>query len=383
MKLIIQPEDSVAPLLSAIKGAKKRIDIAIFRADRKDIENALNAAAHRGVKVTALIAHVNRGGADNLRKLEIRFLEHGVIVARTADDLVRYHDKFLIIDRRVLYVLSFNFTHLDIDHSRGFGIITTNAAWVREGSKLFAADCTRSTYKAGMDSFVVSPANSRKVFGEFLRRAKKQLLIYDPKISDKEMLKIIQERVKAGVEVRIIGKVSGKYDFNSQKLSGQRLHTRTIIRDGRQAFIGSQSLRSAELDSRRELGLIIHDLKAVKKLADTFESDWVATGSKKQKGVPKEKKSRQETSDHAQEIAEASEQKQQKQDEKQTEIAVEALKQELDPLADTVKKAVRKAVAKAGDDVLHDKGVKDTMKKVVKKAVKDAVKEAVQESDGK
>ena len=382
MKLIIQPEDGVSPLLAAIKSAKKRIDIAIFRADRKDIESALNAAAARGVKVTALIAHVNRGGADNLRKLEIRFLEHGVIVARTADDLIRYHDKFLIIDCRVLYVLSFNFTHLDIDHSRGFGIVTTNAAWVRESAKLFGADCTRSTYKAGMDTFVVSPANSRKVFGEFLKRAKKQLLIYDPKISDKEMLKIIQDRIKAGVEVRIIGKVSGKYDFDSQKLSGQRLHTRTIIRDGRQAFIGSQSLRPAELDSRRELGLIIHDAKAVKKLVDTFESDWVPAGSKKRKSVPKEKKSHKEAADNKQEKAEDSETKEQKQEEKQTEVAVEALKQELDPLADTVKKAVRKAVAKAGDDVLNDKGVKDTMKKVVKKAVKDAVKEAVQESNG-
>lgn len=381
MKLIIQPEEGVAPLLAAIKGAKKRIDIAIFRADRKDIENALNAAAARGVKVTALIAYVNRGGTDNLRKLEVRFLEHGVIVARTADDLIRYHDKFLIVDRRILHVLSFNFTHLDIDHSRGFGIITTNTAWVREGSKLFSADCTRSRYKAGIDSFVVSPANSRKVLGEFLRRAKKQLLIYDPKISDKEMLRIIQDRIKAGVEVRIIGKVSGKYDFDSQKLSGQRLHTRTIIRDGRQAFIGSQSLRPAELDSRRELGLIIHDLKPVKKLIDTFESDWVHAGSKKQKGNSKDKKSRKETNDDAQEKAEMSEQKEQKQTEKQTEVAVEAFKQGLNPLADTVKKAVRKAVAKAGDDVLTDKNVKDTMKKVVKKAVKEAVKEAVHDSN--
>jgi cardiolipin synthase len=381
VKLIIQPEEGVAPLLAAIKGAKKRIDIAIFRADRKDIENALNAAAARGVKVTALIAYVNRGGTDNLRKLEVRFLEHGVIVARTADDLIRYHDKFLIVDRRILHVLSFNFTHLDIDHSRGFGIITTNTAWVREGSKLFSADCTRSRYKAGIDSFVVSPANSRKVLGEFLRRAKKQLLIYDPKISDKEMLRIIQDRIKAGVEVRIIGKVSGKYDFDSQKLSGQRLHTRTIIRDGRQAFIGSQSLRPAELDSRRELGLIIHDLKPVKKLIDTFESDWVHAGSKKQKGNSKDKKSRKETNDDAQEKAEMSEQKEQKQTEKQTEVAVEAFKQGLNPLADTVKKAVRKAVAKAGDDVLTDKNVKDTMKKVVKKAVKEAVKEAVHDSN--
>ena len=188
MRLIIQPEDGVAPLLSAIKGAKKRIDIAIFRADRKDVENALRDAAARGVKVTALIASVNRGGTDNLRKLELRFLEAGIIVARTSGDLIRYHDKFILIDRRVLYVLSFNFTHLDIDHSRGFGIVTTNRAWVGEGIKLFRADCTRTSYKAGLQTFVVSPANSRAALGTFLKRAKTQLLIYDPKISDKEML---------------------------------------------------------------------------------------------------------------------------------------------------------------------------------------------------
>jgi phosphatidylserine/phosphatidylglycerophosphate/cardiolipin synthase-like enzyme len=382
VKLIVQPDDGVTPLLAAIRGAKKRVDIAIFRADRKDVENALTAAAARGVKVTALIAHVNRGGADNLRRLETRFLEAGVIVARTADDLVRYHDKFLLVDRRVLYVLSFNYTHLDIDHSRGFGVISTNAAWVREGIKLFGADCTRSTYKSGMDSFVVSPANSRKVLGAFLRRAKKQLLIYDPKISDKEMLRILQERAKAGVEIRIIGKVGGNYQLDSQKLARQRLHTRTIIRDGRQAFIGSQSLRPAELDSRRELGLIIHDAKAVKKLAEIFEADWVPTESKKEKPESKEKKERQRADDAAEEKVEKAEQKVQEQTEKQAEVAVKALKQELDPLAATVKKAVRKAVAKAGEDVLKDKGVKDTMKRVVKKAVKEAVKEAVQESNG-
>ena len=50
--------------------------------------------------------------------------------------------------------------------------------------------------------------------------------------------------------------------------------TRTIIRD-RQAFVGSQSLRAEELDSRRELGLIVKDARAVKALIETFESDWV------------------------------------------------------------------------------------------------------------
>ena len=201
-------------------------------------------------------------------------------MARTSDDLIRYHGKYILIDRRVLYVLSFNFTHLDIDHSRGFGVVTSQPNCLQEAAKLFKADCTRTPYAPKVETFVVSPANSRRVLGTFLKRARKQLLIYDPKISDREMLRILQERAKAGVEVKVIGQVSGRASFEVQKLAGTRLHTRTIIRDRRQAFVGSQSLRTAELDSRREVGLIIQDPKAVKKLIDTFESDWTRTSAK-------------------------------------------------------------------------------------------------------
>jgi len=359
MKLIIEPADGVAPLLAAIKGAKRSIEIAIFRFDRTDVENALKAAAGRGVKVTVLIAFANRGGEARLRKLELRCLAAGIIVARTSNDLIRYHDKFILIDRRVLHVLSFNFTHLDIDHSRGFAVVTTHANWVREAAKLFRADCTRSKYMPKTETFVVSPSNARKALDTFLKGAKTQLLIYDPKISDKAMLHTLQERVKAGVEVKVIGSAAQGAHLDVQKLAGQRLHTRTIIRDRRQAFVGSQSLRAQELDSRRELGLIIKDTKAVKALIATFESDWVAP---KVKSAPAEQKA----SANAPAAASGKE--------------AAMSPKELDPLAASVKKAVKKAVAASGEDMLADNDVKHEMKKVVKQAVKEAVKEAVQDA---
>jgi len=359
VKLIIEPTDGVAPILAAITSARKSIDIAIFRFDRKDLESALKAAVAQGVRVTALIAFANRGGEASLRKLELRFLSAGIIVARTSGDLTRYHDKFLVIDRRVLCILSTNFTRLDIDHSRGFGILTTRANWVREALRLFRADCSRAKYKPKTEGFVVSPANARKTLATFLQKAKTELLIYDPKISDKEMLKVLGERQKTGVAIRIIGSVGGRAAFDVQKLGGMRLHTRTIIRDGRQAFIGSQSLRTPELDSRRELGLIIKDVKAVKKLIATFESDWDAERSAQ---------------------AQADEEETTVLSAKKSAKAVKALTKDMSPIVSTMKKAVKKAVAKAGGDVLHDEDLKDSMKKAVKKAVKDAVHEAVRES---
>ncbi len=359
MKLIIEPTDGVAPILAAITSAKKSVEIAIFRFDRKDVETALTAAVVKGVRVTALIAFANRGGEASLRKLELRFLAAGIIVARTSGDLTRYHDKYLVVDRRVLCMLSTNFTRLDIDHSRGFGIVTTRANWVHEARRLFRADCSRAKYVPKTETFVVSPVNARKSLAAFLQRAKKELLIYDPRITDREMLRVLGERKKAGVAIRVIGTVGGRSQLDVQKLGGVRLHTRTIIRDRREAFIGSQSLRAPELDSRRELGLIIQDVKAVKKLVETFESDW---DPKRSGQVKADKKATAVAQD------------------KESAKAMKVLTKDMNPIVSTMKKAVKRAVAKAGEDVLHDKGVKETMKKAVKKAVKDAVHEAVRES---
>ena len=89
MKLIIQPDDGIAPLLRGDQEAKKTIDIVIFRFDRMELEKALAAAVGRGVVVRALVAHTNRGGEKRLRKLEMSFLQSGVTVCRTADDLPR------------------------------------------------------------------------------------------------------------------------------------------------------------------------------------------------------------------------------------------------------------------------------------------------------
>ena len=58
----------------------------------------------------------------------------------------------------------------------------------------------------------------------------------------------------------------------------RRLHARAIIRDGTRAFVGSQSLRTDELDNRREVGLLISNPTVTRRLMQVFEQDWEATG---------------------------------------------------------------------------------------------------------
>jgi phosphatidylserine/phosphatidylglycerophosphate/cardiolipin synthase-like enzyme len=92
------------------------------------------------------------------------------------------------------------------------------------------------------------------------------------------MIRILQERMSAGVSVRILGKLGKRgVGLTAQRFPGKRLHVRAIIRDGQQAFVGSQGLRRLELDGRREVGVIVKDPKVVTRMTAVFEADWADT----------------------------------------------------------------------------------------------------------
>jgi len=350
VKLLVQPGDSVTPLVRAINGAKSSVEILIFRFDRGEMERALVRAAERGVFVHALIAYTNRGGEKHLRDLEMRLLAAGVTVARTADDLIRYHGKMMIIDHRELYLLGFNYTYLDMEHSRSFGVVVKNRKIVQEAVKLFEADTKRQTYSSASPNFVVSPVNARKQLTKFIKNAKKRLLIYDPKISDPEMMSLLDERAEKGVEIRFIGCLSrNRANYAVRKMSRLRLHTRTMIRDRDYVFLGSQSLRAAELDQRREIGLIFRDPPLAAKLQKMFDADW-------EEAEPVELK--QEATEPASKMAKR---------------VAKAVVKEMPPVASVVEEI-------AQDVEVDAKKIEQTVKEAVKDAVKEALKDAMADS---
>ena len=292
MKLIIQPDAGVVPIVTAIRKARKTIDICIFRFDIDEVERALAAAVQRGVRVRALIAHTNRGGENRLRKLEQRLLAAGVTVSRTADDLLRYHAKYMIADD-ILHLFGFNLTKLDILKSRSFAIATRDRKAVAAALKLFESDMARQTFQAAKANLVVSPETARSALSAFLRGAKKELAIYDLKVHDPAILKLLNELAAKGVTIRILGGMK-KADpaIQIRPLKPMRLHVRAIIRDGTRAFVGSQSLRKEELDSRREVGLLVTNPAVTRSLMQTFETDWEDSAPKdeeKDKAKPKAK----------------------------------------------------------------------------------------------
>lgn len=356
MKLLIQPGEGILPLVKGIAAAKKSVEIVVFRFDLLEIERALTRAVNRGVTVRALIAHTNRAGEENLRKLEMRLLGAGISVARTADDLARYHGKLMLVDRRELYLLAFNFTYSDVEHSRSFGLITRSSDIVHEGGKLFDADTRRIPYEPGVERFLVSPTNARKQLAALIKGAKKELLIYDPKVSDAAMVRLLADRAAAGVDVRIIGRLTRRAaGVQARKLPNLRLHTRTLVRDGKLGFIGSQSLREIELDARREVGLIFRDAEIVGRLRQTFEEDWALCAQPAQvdESLP------------AARIAKR---------------VAKALAKEMPPVAPLLDEAVKELASPGGEFELNPKEVEANLKEAVKDAVREVVRDVVAEA---
>jgi phosphatidylserine/phosphatidylglycerophosphate/cardiolipin synthase-like enzyme len=211
----------------------------------------------------------------------------------------------------------------------------------------------RQPYTPGQNWIVVSPANARQALAAFIEGAQKDLHIYDPSISDPAMTKLLEQRAKSGVAVKVLGRMtrhSPKVEV--AKLHPMRLHTRMILRDGKQAFLGSQSLRAVELDRRREVGMIFEDDAITASMMKTFLADWDATMQAKQ-----DKSEPTPVGKVAKKVA-------------------KAMLKGLPPVAPMVEAAIEEVgsnVTVALDAQELEESVKDAVKHAIKSAVKEAM----------
>ena len=167
------------------------------------------------------------------------------------------------------------------------------------------------------------------------------------------MIRLLQERARAGVQIRLIGRLARKCaGVTVRKLSQMRLHTRTMVRDGNLAFLGSQSLRAMELDGRREVGLIFRDTNAVRGLTRIFQNDWTLAAH--------EPEPVDEQAAPAAKVAKK---------------VAKAFARKLPPVSPVLDCAVKEVIGEISGAHLNSEEVEET----VMDAVKDAVREAVEE----
>ncbi len=281
ISLIIQPGDSFFPIVSAIDKAQTSINITVFRMDDPIIQRALVQAHQRGVRVRALIASSARGWEEKNRKLLRDSKKAGLEIREPAADSKkrRFHYKIMMVDGKQSLVFTFNPTRENLHYTRDFGLVLFNERVATELNRLFEADWSDSVFEPDQDSpLFISPFNSRSKMRDFLSSAQSSIHVWDAKLTDPEMVAVLNEKAAAGVDVRVLGEENafrvGKGSPQFRHIDRFKLHAKCTLVDGERVVLGSMNMRTQCFDTRREVNVRIDDASMVKKLESVFSSDW-------------------------------------------------------------------------------------------------------------
>lgn len=133
VRLVVSPINARSDFLALIGGARRRIDLESEELQDPGIEDALVAAARRGVAVRVILP-LPAGGRDSNAVGERRVSAGGVKVHRLRDP--RIHAKDIVIDQQEGFVGSENISTSSLDANREVGLLIADprAIQVLEGS---------------------------------------------------------------------------------------------------------------------------------------------------------------------------------------------------------------------------------------------------------
>jgi hypothetical protein len=281
VSLIVQPGDSFFPIVHAIDRAEHSINLTVFRMDDPIIQSALVEAEKRGVRVRLLIAGSARGWEDKNHKLLKDAKKAGIETKEPSGDSkkARYHYKVMTVDNSVALVFTFNPTRENLHYTRDFGVEVYDPSVASEINRLFDADWYDASFTPNENSkLLISPFNSREKMTRLLESAAKSIHITDAKLQDPAIMRLLAEKVRQGVEVRILG--NAEHDnklppsLETRATPRFKLHAKCAIIDGDRAVLGSMNLRPESFDRRRELSIFVDDPDVIKALNSVFASDW-------------------------------------------------------------------------------------------------------------
>jgi phosphatidylserine/phosphatidylglycerophosphate/cardiolipin synthase-like enzyme len=286
LTLITEPQAGVAPVLSAITGAKHQVDMVMYEDNDSQVDAALVADSKRGVAVRVLLNSGYYGagfpqdvGAYNYLKA------HGVPVRWTPKYFALTHQKTLIVDGRA-YILTFNLTPQYYASSRDFGVTDTNTADVAAIQTTFNADWNGQRITAPTGSDLVWSPGSQNAQVALIASASGTLDIYNEEMDSPAIESALEAAAHRKVDVRVTMTADSSWDsaFSALAAAGVHIHTYAanaslyihakMILTPAKVFLGSENFSTSSMNYNRELGLITSDASIRASLSSTFNADY-------------------------------------------------------------------------------------------------------------
>ncbi|HEX8036264.1 MAG TPA: phospholipase D-like domain-containing protein [Ktedonobacterales bacterium] len=294
--VFVEPDAGAAPIVRAIKAAKRSIWVEVYLLSDSSVVHALEDAAARGLDVRVLLeTHPFGDGAASAQHM-LEQLNAAHIAAKATNPAFQYtHAKMLLLDGTTAYILTANLSasglggYSTTTGNREYLVLDTNPDDVADAHAIFQADWDRIAPRLHIPRLVVSPVNARVSLLGLIASARTTLDLEDEAMYDRQSEDALIAVAQRGVPVRLVLPAPSAGSPPSQSddmarlrrggvqvryLTAPYMHAKLIVSDGALAFAGSENFSSTSLDQNREIGLMIADPHALAIFTHTFAQDW-------------------------------------------------------------------------------------------------------------
>jgi cardiolipin synthase len=306
--LFIEPQAGRAPIIGAIDAARSQIRLGICNLSDPQIGDALAAAVARGVNVRVIADH-----ADYMNKPEERaelatLSEEGVSVHLSNSVFPQSFEKELVIDQRQVLIMTMCLIPTTFVDSRDFGLVLNNPGIIRGVTSVFDTDWAYSappgdatpaynpTPALYARSLIWGPTDATARLSQLIQSARRTINITSELLGDPYLEGQLIAAAHRGVQVHLItplnpiGAATNAPDVAFLSSEGVNvrvttlqyppvntlpyMHAKTMVVDGRIAYLGSIDLDTKEATQDRELGVEFRMPTLVRQLNAQFQSDW-------------------------------------------------------------------------------------------------------------
>lgn len=301
-KLFVEPEDGRVPILELIESAEKSIQIWMFCITDQRLISALVQAKKRGVSIE-IITKNPASAYHQLNQMEeslqLQLQQESISLTYASSQFPYMHAKTMIIDEKIVCIMSLNFQPSTFIGTRDYGIILQDEAIVSYLIKLFKCDLQNAASNIALttpnppNSLIISPFNSQSALIQLLNQTTTSVLIACEDF-DGALLSTLKQLVYNECCVRvIIGIDNLSYrSFRNQAIrSGIKMrlltapgntntfgnlfnHGKACVVDGAYSFLGSQNMTLESLTENREIGYQTKNPDIAIQLLTILEATW-------------------------------------------------------------------------------------------------------------
>lgn len=289
VSIIVEPSDSGSALLAAVNGAAKSVHMTMYLLTDYDLRNALIDRHNAGVEVKVVLNQSFPTGFSANNSASYDALKAaGVPVAWAPATFTYTHEKALVIDGKVVWIMTMNASYSAFSQNREYLAIDKTPADIAEAEAQFAADFAGTAYSPA-GALLMAPVTARPGILALIGSAHTKLDVEGEELSDTEVTQELCNAAHRGVHVR--GVLSDGTPTSAQQaavaqlkgcgvplvsLSTPYIHAKAMVADAARIYVGSANFTANSLDHNRELGLLTATAAAVAPVASTIAADFAA-----------------------------------------------------------------------------------------------------------